>query len=206
MSEAIAKSERTRAFIIEQAAALFNKHGYAGTSMDDILKATGLSKGGVYGNFRSKEDIALAAFEHAVEVVTKEVRQLTHGIAHPLDKLRAVVLFYQERIFTPPIEGGCPILNTSVEADDNHPALRQKVLDALDQWQQRIIYVLEKGMESGLVRKDTNTSSFAIRFIGMLEGAILLARLYQNESHFEIIANALLDMIEDLRITQSPKV
>ena len=47
MSEIIAKSERTRAFIVKQAATLFNKHGYAGTSMDDIQKATGLSKGGV---------------------------------------------------------------------------------------------------------------------------------------------------------------
>ncbi len=45
------KAEKTKQFILEKAAVLFNQNGYAGTSMDDIMKATGLSKGALYGNF-----------------------------------------------------------------------------------------------------------------------------------------------------------
>ena len=57
------KSERTRQFIIERSAALFNRKGYAGTSLNDIIEVTGLSKGGIYGNFKKgKEEIAVAAF------------------------------------------------------------------------------------------------------------------------------------------------
>ena len=55
------KSERTRQFIIEQAAPIINKKGMAGTAISDIMEATKLAKGGVYGNFDSKDEICLEA-------------------------------------------------------------------------------------------------------------------------------------------------
>ena len=66
----LSKSAQTKQFIIEKAAPIFNKKGFAATSMNDILEATGLAKGGVYGNFTSKEEIALLAFEYANECLT----------------------------------------------------------------------------------------------------------------------------------------
>jgi AcrR family transcriptional regulator len=46
----------TKAHIIQQAAVVFNQQGYAGTSMSDIMRATGLKKGGIYNHFQSKEN------------------------------------------------------------------------------------------------------------------------------------------------------
>ncbi|MCB0583416.1 MAG: TetR/AcrR family transcriptional regulator [Phaeodactylibacter sp.] len=195
----MAKAEKTRQYIVEKAASLFNSKGFAGTSMDDIVKATGLSKGGVYGNFSSKEAIALSAFEHAVQRVSREVRQRTRGIGQALDKLRAVVYFYKERILDPPIEGGCPIQNTAIDADDSNPALRSRVIAALDDWQQRIVYTLEKGKERGEVLPSADSRAFAVRFIGTLEGGIMLAQLYKDVRYFDAMAEQLLDMIEGLR-------
>ena len=196
------KAEQTRQYIVEKAAIIFNLKGFAGTSMDDIVKATGLSKGGVYGNFNSKEDIALAAFEHAVERVSAEVRERTRVIDHTLDKLKAVVYFYKERILNPPITGGCPIQNTAIDADDSNPALRSRVISALDEWQKRLIYTLEKGKERGEVRPDAESRTFATQFIGTLEGGIMLAQLYKDVSYFDFMARQLLDMIEGLRPAQ----
>lgn len=193
------KAEQTRQYIIEKAAAIFNLKGFAGTSMDDIVKATGLSKGGVYGNFSSKEDIALAAFEHAVQRVSEEVRERTRVIDHTLDKLKAVVYFYKERILNPPIEGGCPIQNTAIDADDSNAALRRRVIAALDEWQRRIIYTLEKGKERGEVRRQADSRTFATQFIGTLEGGIMLAQLYKDVRYFDAMARQLLAMIEGLR-------
>ena len=178
---------------------MFNLKGFAGTSMDDIVKATGLSKGGVYGNFSSKEDIALAAFEHAVRRVSEEVRERTRVISHTLDKLKAVVYFYKERILNPPIEGGCPIQNTAIDADDSNPRLRQQVINALDEWQQRIVHTLEKGKERGEVRLPVDSRAFATQFIGTLEGGIMLAQLYKDVRYFDAMAQQLLAMIEGLR-------
>jgi len=196
---AISKSQRTRQLIIERAASLFNQKGYFGTSMDDIMRATGLSKGGLYGNFSNKEEIALAAFEHAVATVSQEVRRRTKQHKDVLDKLRAVVQFYQERILNPPVEGGCPIQNTAVEADDSDLTLRQSVQAALREWEQSIVYVLQRGRQRGEVRPDADVQAFAVRFIATLEGAILLTRLYKEQRYFDIVSEQLFDSIENLR-------
>ena len=74
------KAERTRKKIIEQSAELFNRKGYAGTSVKDIMKETGLSKGGLYSHFdKGKEEIAVAAFHHAVQVVYEAIGRRTHA-------------------------------------------------------------------------------------------------------------------------------
>ena len=193
------KSEKTRRMILEKSAALFNQKGIAGTSMNDIMEATGLTKGGLYGNFQSKDKIAEAAFDYAVESVWSEVSVRTKLIEHTLDKLKAVVYFYKERVFTPPVEGGCPIMNTAVEADNNHPALQKKVKEALDFWRYKIKISLEKGKEKGEVKPETDSEEFATLFIATLEGGILLARSYNQIEPFNITSRHLINMIEQLR-------
>lgn len=193
-----AKSERTRRLIIEKSASLFNRKGVAGTSLGDILEVTGLSKGGVYGNFDSKEEIALAAFEHAVGLITARVHERTRHVEHTLDKFKTVVYFYKEHILDPPVAGGCPIQNMAVEADDTHLTLREKVKAALDHWQQRIIHTVEKGQERGEIRADADARDFAVRFIATLEGGILLSRLYRDPACFDPVARQLLDLIGGL--------
>ncbi|MFQ5448465.1 MAG: TetR family transcriptional regulator C-terminal domain-containing protein, partial [Saprospiraceae bacterium] len=168
------KSERTRRLIIEKAAALFNRKGYEGTSISDIMEETGLSKGGIYGNFKTndmdnsgvKEAIAVAAFDHAVAQVYSAVDERTKVIENTLDKLKSVVYFYRERVLSPPVEGGCPIQNAAVDTDNSDSVLRKKVRSALDGWQRRIVRTLEKGMSMGEVRPDVNAEEFATLFIG----------------------------------------
>lgn len=196
----LSKSEQTKQMILEKSAVLFNQKGFSGTSMKDIMAATGLSKGGLYGNFRTKEDIALAAFDQAVETVWEEVKKRTRVIDHSLDKLKAVVYFYKERILDPPVEGGCPIQNTAIDADDSNPLLQKKVKLTVDNWRENIVANLERGMKRGEVRMDVNAADFAISFIGTLEGGILLSRLYKELHCFDVIARQLINLIEDLRV------
>src|SRR5580704_10118479 len=73
------RGEATRRRIVEQSAAVFNRHGYSGTSMSDLMAATGLEKGGLYRHFASKEDLAAAAFDYAWETVSEPRRR---GIGH----------------------------------------------------------------------------------------------------------------------------
>lgn len=195
----MSKSIATRQLIIEKAASIFNSKGFAGTSMGDIVEATGLSKGGVYGNFNSKEEIAIAAFDHAVSYVYEQIGLRTSVIEHTLDKLKAVVYFYKEHVLNPPIAGGCPLQNTAVEADDTQPALRDRVMQAMDEWQTRIVRTLENGKQRGEVKPDTDSAAFALQFIGTLEGGLMLAQLYKDVSYFNTMAALLLQMIEQLR-------
>lgn len=201
------KSEKTRQLIIEKAATLFNKKGYAGTSMQDIMDATGLTKGGIYGNFKKeggnkkgvKSEIAIAAFKHAVNVVNEEVRKRTFVIDNSLDKLKAVVYFYKEIVMNPPVDGGCPILNTSIDADMTQPELQKKVYKAIQYWQERIIKTLAKGKEEGQVKEDVNEAEFATLFIGTLEGGLLMSRVFRDKNQFDIMADHLIELIDKIK-------
>jgi len=200
------KSERTRQFIIEKSAALFNQKGFAGTSLQDIMDVTGLSKGAIYGNFKKegadkkgvKEEIALAAFDFAVFEMYNVIGQRTRIIESSIDKLKAVVYFYKERILNPPIKGGCPILNTSIEADDNHPKLQKKVRAALVEWKERIVHTINKGKKRGEIKKAVDEEEFATQFIGTLEGGIMLARIHKDNNQFNVMARLLLQQIESI--------
>lgn len=201
------KSEKTRLFIIEKSAALFNQKGYNGTTLDDIMEATGLSKGGIYGNFKRegldkkgvKDEIALAAFDHAVLQVNDTIRERTAVIENTLDKLKAVVYFYRERILDPPVAGGCPIQNAAVESDDLLPVLHEKVQAAYREWERRLSRTLEKGIERGEVRANVDKQEFITLFIGTLEGGILLSRVQQSPKPFDVMARQLVALIESLR-------
>src|SRR5580704_7902151 len=59
------KGELTRQKIVEQAAQIFNRRGYDGGSMSELMEATGLKKGGIYRHFSSKEELALEAFDYS---------------------------------------------------------------------------------------------------------------------------------------------
>lgn len=208
----IKKSEKTRQFIIEQAASLFNQKGFNGTSMADIMNATNMSKGGIYGNFKRdgldkngvKEEIAIAAFNHAVEKVYMEIGKRTKVIDNAIDKLKAVVYFYKERVLNPPVEGGCPIQNTAIEADNAHPVLKEKVFQAINEWHRRVIRTVDKGIETGEIRPDVDAAEFATLYIGTIEGGIMLARVQESTEPFEVMSRQLLKMIEELKVPKRP--
>jgi TetR/AcrR family transcriptional regulator, transcriptional repressor for nem operon len=189
------KKEHTRQFIIEKAAIIFNQKGYAGTSIKDITEAAQLSKGGFYGNFRSKEEIAIEAFEYSVNTVTQKARERSLTKVKSYDKLIESIQFYREYIFNEPVEGGCPILNMAPEVDDTNPEMRSRVTKALDNWQYSVKRVVEKGIENGEIHHYANAEAFATLFVAMLEGGIMMSRVYKNPKHLHIVLDQLEKMV-----------
>lgn len=185
------KKARTRQLIVEKSARIFNQKGYAGTSMKDIEKATSLSKGAIYGSFNSKEEIAIACFDYAVDLVSNSVRQLSRSKTKSYEKLIAALDFYKEYLFNEPVEGGCPILNMSPEVDDTNPILRERVVNAMETWQYSVKRVVEKGIKQGEIKPDVNAAHFATFFVAALEGGILMSRAYQQSKQLNIVLNQL---------------
>ena len=68
--------EQTLEKIIVTAARLFVEKGYEQTSVQDILDATGLSKGGLYHHFKSKEQILNAVMQRRIQYVNKRFQEL----------------------------------------------------------------------------------------------------------------------------------
>src|ERR1700693_6284337 len=102
------KGESTRQLIIERASVLFNQRGFTGCSMQDIMEATGLEKGGIYRHFKSKEELATEAFRYALGASVK-IRTQDLANAGSVTRLRAMV---EKFVMTPSaVPGGCPLMN-----------------------------------------------------------------------------------------------
>jgi TetR/AcrR family transcriptional regulator, transcriptional repressor for nem operon len=176
----LSKGDRTRQFIIEKSAPIFNTKGYAATSMADILAATGLAKGGVYGNFKSKDEIAVEAFIYSYAKLKEELRFKIRQQATATGKLSAILDFYRNYSVKPHIEGGCPLLNTAIDADDHIPFLKQKAKEALEEMLDSLRYLIQSGIDKKEFRKDIDAVQEAELFFAKIEGAIMIAKLRDN--------------------------
>ncbi|MDP9077463.1 MAG: TetR/AcrR family transcriptional regulator [Bacteroidota bacterium] len=189
------KAERTRQFIIEKAAPIFNQKGIAGTSMSDIMEATKLAKGGLYGNFESKEEICLEAYKYLTKTLSDEINKSIDAKTTAKDKLFALLDFYENKLFKAN-NAGCPILNFGTEADDTNPAIKQKVNESIDRFRGRISNIIKLGHERGEFPKTFNADLFATKMFTMIEGAILISKVQNDPKHMRVVIEILKAEIE----------
>jgi len=196
----MSKGEQTREMILAQAAQLFSRQGYFGSSLSDIMQETGLEKGGIYNHFSSKEQLALEAFDYAYTLLDQRIRSYLAGKTHAVDRLLAIVSYFQSLIDDPVVDGGCPILNTAVEADDAYPVLRDRARAAMDGLRGTLKRIITKGIERQEIRPEVDVEMCVTIFIATAEGAIMLSKLYQDPQHMRWAAAHLTRYIEtDLR-------
>ncbi|MEM6614876.1 MAG: TetR/AcrR family transcriptional regulator [Cyanobacteria bacterium P01_C01_bin.72] len=179
----MSKAEATKAHIVHQAAVVFNQQGFAGTSIADIMRATGLKKGGIYNHFKSKDELALAAFDHAVDILSQKVWSVVKTKRNAPDRLNALVSSYLDYIDEPPIVGGCPILNTAIETDDTDSPLRDHALAAINAWRSLIVRLIEQGIKKEEVQATVEPDEIATIIICNIEGAMMMSKLERNPIH-----------------------
>tara|TARA_B110000037_G_C17127758_1_gene509164 strand:+ start:11681 stop:12277 length:597 start_codon:yes stop_codon:yes gene_type:complete len=183
------KAEQTTQFIISTVAPIFNRSGYYGTSMSDITKATGLTKGAIYGNFKNKEVLAFAAFKHNVDLVVDRIKSELIQIDSPVDQLRALLNFYRRyRAYTIEI-GGCPILNIGVDANHQNSELLSKVQEVVKKLQFYIRKMIELGQASKEIKSEIDAEQYAKRIFALIEGAIFMAVTMNDDSYVNDMMN-----------------
>jgi len=183
------KGQSTKEDIIRKAAVLFNKHGFAGVSLSALMTATGLKKGGLYNHFSSKEEIMAEAFTYAFQTITEHVSQVIKNEFLAVDKLKAVVRFYRDYALNPIIEGGCPIINCTVEADNTNPLLRQKVRRATQLVIASLASVVQRGIERREFREEVDSEAAAIIIVAQLDGGILMARAFDDSRYMHTVCD-----------------
>jgi len=193
----LTKGEQTREMIIEEAAKVFNQRGYAGTSMADIMEVTGLAKGGIYRHFAGgKDELALHAFDHALNMMTGYFRDALEGQDHARDKLFALLDMWDGFALEYPIPGGCPALNTAIKSDGGQPELVKRSQDAFELWHKLIRVTLKKGIKRGELQGNIDPDAFASLLISTVEGGLMLSRLYQDEVHMQRATGHLREVID----------
>jgi AcrR family transcriptional regulator len=185
------KAERTKQFILEIAASLYNEKGISGVSIDDVLEATNLTKGCIYGHFKGKDDLSEQVIEYSLENLTKKITATVLKETTSLAKINAFMDFYKNPINTY-ISGGCPLFNTAVEADDNFPEIKKKVATRFLEGQQALCEVLQQGINSGEFSTRLDPAKFAFKMVAAIEGGIVICRTIDS-------AQPMLELVNDLK-------
>ena len=179
MGKIMTKGEQTRRKIVEAAAPIFNKRGYDGSSLSDLMKATGLKKGGIYRHFSSKEELAAEAFDYTWEVAWNSRLLHVDEKANGIQKLKQLIANFIEH--RSPVPGGCPILNTAIDADDGNLVLRAHVAKALRSWLSRLQTIVDQARTRGETQPGVDPQAVATLIVASLEGALMMSRIQRND-------------------------
>ena len=192
----MSKGQSTKEMIIEKSADLFNISGYAGCSLSDIMAATGLKKGGIYNHFSNKDEIALEAFKYSMVLLETKLAAVIAPMDTDKERLIAILEFYRQYASNPVIEGGCPVLNTIVDADGTNP----KLISLARQKTQRLLKMLEfiiiRGQKQGEFRTDIEPRTVSLTIFSGIEGALLLSKAFTDGKAIEAMINCLDSYLE----------
>ena len=192
--------EVTRETILKESAILFNTQGYKATSISNITDATGLTKGAIYRHFGSKDALEIQTLEHLSVLMNEQLRDRIKKQPTAGKKLRTIFHFFKSYISNPPFEGGCPLLNAAVEADDAHPDLRTAALKILHGLKTSVMSIIEKGIYYRQFRKGIDKEMYTTLIIASLEGGIMMSKLQGNDDDLKRVVKHLERQIEEIEI------
>jgi len=195
------KAEETKNYIIEHAAPVFNMYGYAGTSMNRLTQAIHMTKGAIYGNFKDKDEIALAAFDYNFAEISKKIANVIRSKNNACDKLIAFANFYLNGFGEISQKGGCPLLNAAIDSDHVHDGLKERVSKAIETWLQTFIDIIYNGIERNQINPSAKPEQFASIFVSLIEGGIMLSKITGNTIHLSRNIDHLIHLVNsELRL------
>lgn len=192
----MSKSERTKAFIIETVAPIFNKNGYAAMSLSKITEATGLTKGAIYGHFENKEELAIESFKFSIRKVLKDLNETVNKGEKPIEMLLNVALFYEGYYEYNKQFGGCPILNIGVDANNQNKVIAQLVQSYNHRILEKFSLLIEKAKEANEIKKSVDSMLYAKRFFYMIEGAVYMTHIMKDDSYLKDVSTVLQQIIK----------
>jgi TetR/AcrR family transcriptional repressor of nem operon len=176
------KGAATRDQIVNAAARLMHVQGYQSTSLDDVLRESGVGKGNFYYYFKSKEDLGYAIIDRTTRAFVE--RSLGPAFADVEADPIAQIDGFLDRVLDAQRQrncvGGCVMGNLACELSDVHEGFRQRLAELFDIWRARLADALLRGRRRGYFRGDADPSRLAQFLVAGLEGAILLSKVTRD--------------------------
>ena len=165
----------TRQNITEKSLQVFSVKGYFNTSISDILEATGLTKGGLYGHFASKEDIWYAVYDEAVKIWRSIVFKDINNITNPLERIEITIEYHLANYLGEDVfDGGCFFVNMLVEISGQSEQMSKHILRGFVQFSRLLRTWLEDADDKGLLKEGLNYREISNFIIISLNGAATL--------------------------------
>ena len=189
----ITKAERTTQFITKTIAPIFNRKGYAATSLNDITTATGLTKGAVYGNFDNKETLYLHCFEHLASTIISRLEYRVSLGDSPMENLMNFAIFYKEYVDFTSDFGGCPIVNFGTDSKHQNQDMNSRVREVMHRVEQILSELIEEGKRQGSIRKNIKGPVYAKRFYSLIQGSVFMSQSTNDPSYLQDAMNVIID-------------
>jgi TetR/AcrR family transcriptional repressor of nem operon len=174
-----AKGAATRDQILDAAGRLIHLQGYHGTSLDDVLRESGVGKGNFYYYFKSKEELGYAIIDRLVRGFVE--RTLGPAFADPdADPVGQIHDLLDRVLDSQRLRnciGGCPMGNLASELSDVHEGFRKRLADVFVAWRVTTMQALRRGQATGRLRADCDPDGAASFIVAALEGAILMSKV-----------------------------
>lgn len=191
------RSISNRDYVLKVVSHLFLVNGYTETSMDDVVKQSGVSKSNIYYHFKSKDDLAIAVLDGYIARLKNNFQ--TEIIAKQ-GTLIARLTNFTDRVFEELDErecvGGCPLLSMMVEAGKTHEEIRNRLQLFFQLQNEQIALLFEEGKKNGEIRSDLPTKTLASLLTSWLEGSLMLASIQKSMRSLQEERTALLHLLQ----------
>ena len=191
------RSISNRDYVVKVVSELFLVHGFACTSMDDVVEHSGVSKSNIYYHFKSKDELALAVLESYIFSLQRLFQEhvLASGGALLPRLERYLDLLIQELVERDCV-GGCPLISLMVEAGKTNESVRTRLAQFFQQQTDVFAKLLDEEKNQGEIRYDIPANVLASLITAWLEGSLMLASIQRSASSLREERDALLHMLK----------
>lgn len=177
------KSEITKQHIVHKAFELFYENGFKATSINDVMKATKMTKGAFYHHYKSKQQLGLEVIE------LKLKKRVYDGMIIPLEEpgnaIDILENTFLHRIKSFPMydkQNGCPMNNFINEVGNYEKSYQSALKSIIEKWKSSLVILLEKGKEQGNIKTEIPSEAAAIYLISAFEGVRGIRKIYDDDT------------------------
>lgn len=194
------KGTRTKENIVEKSLHIFSVKGYYNTSVNDILEATQLTKGGLYGHFKAKDEIWQAAYERAVKIWREIVFKDIKTIKDPLQRIETALDNDLNRYLGGDVfEGGCFFLNMMVELSNQSARKGERVRKGIMGFSGVIAGWLEEAAEKGMLKPGVDIDEVSDFIVVALNGCAALYAAGHDPKIISVTLSQIRQYIDSLK-------
>jgi len=177
------RGRETREHILRESRRLFTVQGFYHTSVSDIINATGVKKGNLYYHFPSKEELGLAVLRDARDEFFAILERSLTG-SDPRERIIRSCRLIMDKVQETNFVGGCLFGNAALEMSDADTQFSMVIREVFSRWIDRLVQELQEARKQGVVFS-LPLETLAMTIVSVLEGGIMLARVYKSSSSLD---------------------
>jgi AcrR family transcriptional regulator len=192
--------------IVHEAQKLFSLRGFLSTGINDIISASGTSKGGFYNHFANKEELFHAVLAESQEIWRDKVLHSIDEIDSPTEKIIKILQNYRDRYLKDAenFPGGCIFITFSIEFDDTRPHLLEEVNEGFEGFKDLLTRLFDQARDQGEIGETNNSETMAEMLFTSMLGASVLYGVAKDDLTLDLSIDSLIEYIYRISNKQMP--